>query len=221
MYRSKFGKDYFTPSSLKKENFDSLEIKKEIENLAQVTGINCNYLDFSEVIKFATAKLRETRVREKKESLLRDMYKKTKQGIYAAIIRTGDLGSEPVVFDELDFAKDTEELLTKLGIFYITSVSQGHNRCFGLFELPVAGYDSYRSLIFPFVVTNMELKDKRTQGRDFCVLCIFYKEQYEPLFNNRESIRKKLNSIMRGITTLDKIDDSVLTSAKRLALDTI
>lgn len=196
-----------------------ISLRKEITNLAEVSGLNSEYVSFSEIIKIAADKLKLNSNLALKRKILKEQFIQ-EGGIYFAVLRTGNLGSEPVVYDKLGFAPDTSmEELTRLGIFYLTSVGQGHNRSFGLFELPVGKFNSYRALIYPFEVTDNTLEDSRMQGRDFCIYCIFFQNRYEELFADRVQLRKKLSSVLKEAKTIKKVDKSFFEHSKSKILN--
>ncbi|MFX1514373.1 MAG: response regulator [Promethearchaeota archaeon] len=68
----------------------------------------------------------------------------------------------------------TEEDYIKMGVFFYLAVGQGNVRNYGLFELPVPGFPTYRSFVYSFDVLDPTNEDPRSEGKNYCLLVLLF-----------------------------------------------
>ncbi|MHA2296410.1 MAG: hypothetical protein ACXAEU_14985 [Candidatus Hodarchaeales archaeon] len=94
---------------------------------------------------------------------------------------------------KLPFATEkTEEVMTKLGMFYQIAVGQGDCYAEGMYG-PLPALDSeYHCLIYASTAVDPQQKDPRMKGWTYLITCFFYHSALEPRMMERRGLLEQL-----------------------------
>ncbi|MFX0065598.1 MAG: hypothetical protein ACFFC7_25785 [Candidatus Hermodarchaeota archaeon] len=109
------------------------------------------------------------------ESKLLDISTKL-DGLSFACLAFKDWGSTPIAHYNMHFVTgQPNEMLNKLGIFFMTSLGQGDSYYEGLYgPLPVNGYKEHLAYLYGFSVNDTSINDERAENIAYTILIIFF-----------------------------------------------
>ncbi|OLS19370.1 MAG: GTPase KRas precursor [Candidatus Heimdallarchaeota archaeon LC_3] len=117
---------------------------------------------------------------------------------------------------------DDFELLTKMGIFYSTTIGQGvnaHEGVFGPLPLPESkltkGENSIQLIIFSFHKKDRNYHDERAKGINFAFIVITLPEDFLYLFSNKNIINRFFHSEIEILSDLEEINKVFLDKLKQ------
>lgn len=130
--------------------------------------------------------------------------------VQISIIQFGDLGGELITTDNLNFIKEDEleDFLVKVTVYIFSGLIQGFDNQEGLFgPLPVLDKTNYEMLAYVFRIENKNATDLRKDGREPCMLYIFFPRDYFFLFTNRDEIGEFISEQIESWKNIDNITD--------------
>ena len=131
------------------------------------------------------------------------------------LFKMGNIGPEIVYSEDIPSNSKSSDLLTKMGVFYITALGQGHDFHQGLFgPLPVPDNDTHFSFAFSFLISDSSNLDKRNRGKSFCILTLSFPKSLEKFFLTRKEIESGLDQYMQTFKRLEQIKRSHLQELK-------
>ncbi len=134
---------------------------------------------------------------------------------YICLFKMGNLGPTPV-FTDIDIdSLNSENMLTKMAVYYTTALGQGDCWHLGLYgPLPVPSNQDLLSLNYAFLIADPSNTDLRNNGKSYCIISIIFPRKIELLCNNRFIIEALIKEKIEGFTSLIEIDEEVLREIK-------
>ncbi|MFX1538417.1 MAG: PAS domain S-box protein, partial [Promethearchaeota archaeon] len=146
------------------------------------------------------------------ERALLHLKKELSPQIIFTLYNSGRSGLNILATDPLYFTDDEQTLLLKLGVFCMSSLTQGTTRSTGLFgPLPIAGYP-FNFLVYAFNMESKKLVDSRMQGQDYCLLLIMFPKNLQYLLRNRDELKYDIEQSL----TVQSINELNMGFLKRI-----
>ncbi|MFW9993738.1 MAG: tetratricopeptide repeat protein [Candidatus Odinarchaeota archaeon] len=124
--------------------------------------------------------------------------------IYITVFKQAKRGPKVLITDPLPFEKK-ESLFERIGFFYSMAVGQGHRHHEGLYgPLPFADEKDYLALVFSIALGDTKQIDDRMRGKNYCLFCIVYPNDYQEFFYNRSLIEDILRHKIVDIDDINK-----------------
>jgi hypothetical protein len=111
------------------------------------------------------------------------------------------------IVDEISefFGEDSEQFITKLGLFYFTAIGQGGDYHQGLYgPLPVPNDKEHVSFVFSALVADEAQLDVRAEGQSYVLVCLLCQKTLVPKFIDRPLIEAAFGDLF---ATLEDISD--------------
>lgn len=139
--------------------------------------------------------------------------------VFMSLFKMTTRGPEAVLTESLPFAKDEDELLMQMAIYYTTALGQGNIINVGLFgPLPVPKASNLVSLVYSFIASDPTYEDPRAEGKTYAFVVLSIPESLIQLFTNRAAIQKIFEEELKKISAIQDIDMIALRKLKKKIL---
>ncbi|MHA2232030.1 MAG: PAS domain S-box protein [Candidatus Hodarchaeales archaeon] len=138
---------------------------------------------------------------------------------FVSLFKMTSRGPEAIITEHLPFAKDEDELLLQMAIYYTTALGQGNIVNQGLFgPLPVPKTPGLVSLVYSFIVSDPTYEDPRAEGKTYAFVVLSIPESLIQLFTNRVAIQKIFEKELEKISVIQDLDMNALRKLKKKML---
>lgn len=136
--------------------------------------------------------------------------------IHVVLLKMGELGPEVVLAEDWLEDKDRqEEVLTKLGYFYVVTLGQGSDGHEGLYgPLPVPSLPDHIGMAYTFFIPDPTNADPRFKGKSYCILVFILPESLHTYFSNRSLLEDILNIELNSFNNLQAVTMEALEGLK-------
>lgn len=125
------------------------------------------------------------------------------QKIHGLIYSLEMIGPNPIAKSS-DPIFNYDEYL-RIGNLFFLAVGQGNHRSYGLYELPVSGYQELHALVYAFDIHDQLNFDRRNNQNTYCLfVLIFFKELREYL-PHITYIEELISKTLSNYNSIDKL----------------
>ncbi|MFX1251476.1 MAG: hypothetical protein ACFFCZ_07690 [Promethearchaeota archaeon] len=150
------------------------------------------------------------------ESKLLDISTKL-DGLSFAYLAFKDWGPTPIAHYNMNFVPgQPDEMLNKLGIYFMASLGQGDSYYEGLYgPLPVNGHEAKLAYLYGFSVNDESISDERADNTAYTILIIFFPRCLVGYFQSAfKIISKVLVRTFNDIKDIKELTASLLVKIK-------
>lgn len=135
--------------------------------------------------------------------------------IHTGAFKLGEIGPEVVMSEPIPITSNPQELLAKIGLFYMVALGQGEDANTGLFgPLPIPNIQDHVGITYSFFINDPKAIDERLSGKTYGFFVFILPQILLPFFGERDKIASNIEKELNNIKSPEDISLDFLKTMK-------